>query len=307
MKKYQWLFLSLFLVGLLAACGISSRQNSITSALTSPQSTPITLTVSAAADLNYVFPEIGKLWEQETGNKVVFNFGSTGQLAQQIERGAPVDIFAAANKKFIEDLDAKGLIISETKALYGVGRITIWQRQDAELEVKEIKDLLKPEIKRIAIANPDHAPYGVAAKQALQSIGIWEILQPKLVLGENIRQTKQYAEMGNVDIAIVALSISINKSGKWTLIDDALHKPLAQMLAVPKSSPHPDVAQKFAYFINSTKGRALMQKYGFVLPSEPPNVSMFRRFLTKNLPHPNPPLAKGREQDFWSSPLARGN
>jgi molybdate transport system substrate-binding protein len=270
MKKYQWLFLSLFLVGLLAACGISSRQNPITSAPAESQSAPITLTVSAAADLNYVFPEIGKLWEQETGNKVVFNFGSTGQLAQQIERGAPVDLFASANKKFIEDLDTKGLIISETKAFYGVGRITLWQRQDAEIEVKEIKDLLKPEIKRIAIANPDHAPYGVAAKQALQSIGIWEMLQPKLVLGENIRQTKQYAETGNVDVAIVALSISINKSGKWTLIDSALHKPLEQMLAVPKSSPHPDIAQKFAYFINSTKGRTLMQKYGFVLPSEMP-------------------------------------
>ena len=271
MKKHRWLFLSLFLVGLLTACGIFSPQNPLpTSLAVLPKKTPITLTVSAAADLSYVFPEIGKLWEQETGNKVAFNFGSTGQLAQQIERGAPVDLFAAANKKFVEDLDAKGLIITGTKALYGVGRITLWQRQDATFEIKELKDLLKPEVKRIAIANPNHAPYGVAAREALQSLGIWEILQPKLVLGENVRQTQQYAETGNVDVAVVALSISVNKSGKWTLIDAALHKPLEQMLAVPQSSPHPEAAKQFATFINGNQGRPLMRKYGFVLLGEEP-------------------------------------
>ncbi len=258
------LLLVLFLVGILSACGINRQEAPIASI----QTVPVTLTISAAADLNYVFPEIGKLWEQETGNKVAFNFGSTGQLAQQIERGAPVDLFAAANKKFVEDLDARGLIISDTKALYGVGQITLWQRQDASVEIKELKDLLKPEIKRIAIVNPDHAPYGVAAKEALKSAGLWAILQPKLVFGENVRQTQQYVETGNVDVAITALSISVNKSGKWTLIDRELYKPLEQMLAVPKSSPHPESAKKFATFINGEKGRPVMQKYGFTLPSE---------------------------------------
>lgn len=228
------------------------------------------LIVSAAADLNYVFPEIAKLWEQETMNQVTFNFGSTGQLAQQIDRGAPVDLFAAANKKFVEELDKKGLIFSDTKALYGVGRITLWQKEGSNLEIKDIKDLTKPEISRIAIANPDHAPYGVAAKEAMQSAGIWEQIQPKIVFGENIKQTKQYAETGNVDVAIVALSISINKSGKWTLIPSELHKPLEQMLTVPKSSPHPDAAKKFAAFINGEKGRLLMRKYGFILSGEQP-------------------------------------
>ena len=230
----------------------------------------VQLIVSAAADLNYVFPEIAKLWEQETKHQVTFNFGSTGQLAQQIERGAPVDLFAAANKKFVEDLDKKGLIRSDTKALYGVGRIIIWQKEGSTLEIKGIKDLTNPAIKRVAIANPNHAPYGMAAREALQSAGIWEELQPKLVFGENIKQTQQYAETGNVDVAIVALSLSVNKSGKWTLIPSELHKPLEQMLAVPKSSPHPDVAKKLATFINSEKGRLLMRKYGFVLAQEMP-------------------------------------
>ncbi|MGL5135004.1 MAG: molybdate ABC transporter substrate-binding protein [Planktothrix sp.] len=268
MKKYQWLWLSLFFIGILSACGIANQKTSIETISSPPP--PINLTVSAAADLNYVFPEIGRLWEQETGNQVTFNLGSTGQLAQQIDRGAAVDLFAAANKQFVEDLDAKGLIISNTKALYGVGRITLWQRPEATVEIKQLQDLLKPEVKRIAIANPDHAPYGIAAREALQSVGIWETLQPKLILGENVRQTQQYAETGNVDVAIVALSISVNKPGKWTLIDDNLHKPLEQMLAVPKNAPYPEAAKQFASFINSEKGRPLMQKYGFVLPGEEP-------------------------------------
>ncbi|QZZ20590.1 molybdate ABC transporter substrate-binding protein [Leptothermofonsia sichuanensis E412] len=267
MKKYRWVLFAL--VGLLMACGATPTQRSSTSGTSpTPKTEPITLTVSAAADLNYVFPEIGKRWEQETGNKVTFNLGSTGQLAQQIERGAPVDLFAAANRKFVEELDRHGLVFSETKELYGVGRLTLWQREDSPLEIRDIKDLTSPEVKRVAIANPDHAPYGVAAREALQSAGIWDELQPKLILGENIKQTQQYAETGNVDVAIAALSISVGKPGKWVLVPENLHKPLEQMLVVPKNAPHPEAAKQFAAFINGERGRPLMRKYGFVLPGE---------------------------------------
>lgn len=268
MKKYQWLFFSLFLIGLLAACDISSQQNPITSAPAASQSTPITLTISAAANLNSVAPEIGKLWEQQTGNKALFNSGVTTKLAQQIEQGAAVDLFAAANKKAIEDLDQKGLIISETKRVYAIGAIGIWQRQDSPIEIKNIQDLLNPKIKRIAIANPATAPYGIAAREALQSVGIWEQLQSQMILGENITQAQQYVETGNVDVAIVALSNTINKSGKWTAIDSKLHKPLEQMLAIPKNAPYLKEAKEFADLIASQKGRALIQKYGYLLPLE---------------------------------------
>ncbi|WP_205370077.1 molybdate ABC transporter substrate-binding protein [Thermoleptolyngbya sp. PKUAC-SCTB121] len=261
----RWAWVGL-LVGLLGSCNVASNV-APESALPVAQEL-VTLTVSAAADLNYVFPEIGKQWEAETGHRVTFNLGSTGQLAQQIERGAPVDLFAAANRKFIEDLDEKGLIRSETKTLYGVGRIVLWQRADSPLDLKTLQDLTKPEVTRVAIANPDHAPYGVAAREAMQSAGIWDAIQPKLVFGENIKQTQQYAETGNVEVAIAALSISVGKPGKWTLIPAELHQPLEQMLAVPKSAPHPELAQQFAAFINGEKGRPLMRKYGFVLPGE---------------------------------------
>ena len=270
-KVITLLALGIFTLWAIAGCNFSAPTTETSqSTIPSIKQETVALTVSAAADLNYVFPEIAKLWEQETKGQVTFNFGSTGQLAQQIDRGAPVDLFAAANKKFVEDLDKKGLILSDTKALYGIGRITLWQKKGSTLELKDIKDLTKPEVKRVAIANPDHAPYGMAAREAMQSAEIWEDIQPKLVFGENVKQTQQYAETGNVDVAIVALSLSVNKSGKWTLIPSELHKPLEQMMAVPKSSPHPDVAKKFAAFINGEKGRLLMRKYGFVLPQEQP-------------------------------------
>lgn len=269
MKVRNWFF-GLMAVGLLAALGFSSLPSSSINSAAAPDSAPITLTVSAAADLNDAFPEIGALWEQETGNKVVFNLGSTGQLAQQIERGAPVDLFAAANQSFVEQLDQAGLVFSDTKALYGIGRLTLWQREGSPVVVKDLKDLLKPEVQRVAIANPDHAPYGMAAREALQSAGLWDTLQPKLVLGENIKQTQQYAETGNVEVALVALSLSVEKPGQWTLVPEASHKPLEQMLAVPKNAPHPEAARHFAAFINGDQGRPIMQKYGFILPGENP-------------------------------------
>lgn len=234
------------------------------------QEPPVTLTVSAAADLTPAFEELGGLFEQETGTKVTFNFGSTGQLAQQIEQGAPVDLFAAANVSFVEALEQKNLIIPETKALYAQGRITVWTRSDNPMKLERLEDLARPEVEHIAIPNPEHAPYGVAAREALQSVGVWERVTSKLVFGENVRQTLQYAEAGNVDAAIVALSLSIQSKERWVLISEKLHKPLNQALAVIRTTQHEVEARRFANFINSPQGRTLMRKYGFILPGEEP-------------------------------------
>lgn len=234
------------------------------------QEGPIKLTVSAAADLTPAFEELGPVFEQETGIKIAFNFGSTGQLAQQIEQGAPVDVFAAANVSFVEALEQKNLIISETKALYAQGRITLWTRTDNSMRLERLEELAQPQVQRIAIANPEHAPYGVAAREALHSVGVWERVTSKLVFGENVRQTLQYAEAGNVDAAIVALSLSIQSKGRWVLISEKLHKPLNQALAVIKTTRHEVEARRFASFINSPQGRTVMRKYGFILPGEEP-------------------------------------
>jgi molybdate transport system substrate-binding protein len=141
---------------------------------------------------------------------------------------------------------------------------------DSSLRIERIADLTVPEIKRVAIANPDHAPYGMAAREALQSAGIWEALQPRLVLGENVRQALQYAETGNVDVAIVALSLSITSKGRWTLIPEELHRPIDQALAVIRATKFEQEARRFGAFVLGPQGRPIMRKYGFVMPGEVP-------------------------------------
>lgn len=235
-------------------------------------SADVTLTVAAAADLTPAFQELGALFTGQTGIEVIFTFGSTGQLAQQIEAGAPFDLFAAANQSFVTELQELGLVFEDTVALYAQGRITLWTRADSPFTIGSIQDLAQSRIERIAIANPEHAPYGVAAREALQSVELWDALQPKLILGENVAQTLQYAETGNVDVAIVALSLSVaaGDEGRYVLIPAELHNPLNQALAVINTTPHEAEARQFAAFINSETGREVMQHYGFILPGEEP-------------------------------------
>jgi len=223
-------------------------------------------TVAAASDLTPVFEEIGRQFESVHKTKVVFVFGSTGLLTKQIENGAPVDLFAAANVSYIDQLEQKGLIVPGTKQIYARGRITLWTPADSNLRLAGIEDLARPEVQRIAIANPDHAPYGLAARQALESAGIWDRVQRKLVYGDNIRQALQYAETGNVDVAIVALSLSTQSRGRWTLIPEELHKPIDQAFGIIKGARNEQTAREFAAFLNVPQGRAVMQKYGFVFP-----------------------------------------
>ncbi|MEJ5224158.1 MAG: molybdate ABC transporter substrate-binding protein [Anaerolineales bacterium] len=227
------------------------------------------LTVAAAADLQFAFTEMGTLYEQETGNRVVFSFGSTGQLAQQIENGAPFDLFAAANISFVDDLAQKNLVLPDTVALYARGRIVLAVNRESGISAVSLEDLLSEKITHIAIANPDHAPYGIAAKEALISAGVWDKIQDKIVYGENVRQTLQFIQTGDAQVGIVALSVANVPEVTWTLIDDSLHNPLDQALAIVASSLHQQQAKEFAAFINGVHGRPIMQKYGFVLPGEP--------------------------------------
>lgn len=227
------------------------------------------LTIAAAADLMPAFTEIGPLFTAQTGIPVVFNFGSTGQLAQQIERGAPVDLFYAANRSFIEALAAQQIVDPSSLTVYAQGRITIWTRTDSGLQPQQISDLADPAYQRIAIANPEHAPYGQAAREALERSGIWAAVQDRLVFGENVAQTLTFADTGNVEVAIVALSLSVQSNGYWVLIPTELHPdhPLIQAAGIVRSSRYPIAARQFMEFVNGPQGRPVMEKYGFVLPA----------------------------------------
>ena len=224
------------------------------------------LTVAAAADLTNAFEEIAKEFQSATNTKVVFNFGSSGLLAKQIENGAPIDLFVAANVDYINQLEQKGLIVPDTKKLYARGRLIIWTSKDSPIRIEKITDLTQPEVKRIAIANPEHAPYGMAARQALERAGLWDSVKPKLVYGENIRQTLQYAQTGNVEVALVALSLSAQSDGHWILVPEELHNPLDQAFAVIKGAKNEAGARAFADFLLGERGQAIMKKYGFTKP-----------------------------------------
>jgi molybdate transport system substrate-binding protein len=220
------------------------------------------LTIAAASDLTPAFEEIGREFESAHKTKVVFVFGSTGLLTRQIENGAPMDLFAAANVSYIDELEGKGLIIPDSKAVYARGRITLWTPEDSNLRLQGIADLTRPEVQRIAIANPDHAPYGLAAKQALENAGIWDRVKPKLVYADNIRQTLQFAETGNVEVAIVALSLSVQSKGRWSLIPEELHQPIDQALGIMKSTKNEAAAREFVAFVKGSQGQTILKKYG---------------------------------------------
>jgi molybdate transport system substrate-binding protein len=219
--------------------------------------------VAAAADLIPAFEEIGREFEAANKTKVVFSFGSTGLLSRQIENGAPMDVFAAASIDFINQLEQKGLILPDTKGIYARGRITLWVPKESSVKIEKLTDLTRAEVKRLAIANPDHAPYGMAAREALQKAGVFEQVKSKLVYGDNIRQTLQFAETGNVDVAIVALSLSKQSDGQWTLIPQELHNPIDQGIAVIKGTKNEKTARDFVSFVNGQQGQAILAKYGF--------------------------------------------
>jgi molybdate transport system substrate-binding protein len=225
------------------------------------------LRVAAAADLALAFKEVGAAFEKESGKRVDFTFGSTGLLAKQIAEGAPFDVFAAANMSFVDDVVKDGSCLAETRALYAKGRIVVWSKDPWALP-KEIGDLRSPKYTKIAIANPSHAPYGRAAQQALTKAGVWSAIEPRAVYGENVQQTLLFARSGNADVAVVALSLAITSPGNFVPIDPALHEPLDQALVVCKGGAKTNEARAFARFVGSEAGRAIMRKYGFLLPGE---------------------------------------
>lgn len=226
------------------------------------------LVIAAAADLSFALKDAARSFEETTGIKSVLSLGSTGNLAAQIENGAPFDVFFAANVKYMDELDGKGLILSETRRLYARGRIVLAVNKKSGIMVNALEDLLDPGAARIVIANPGHAPYGVAAKEALISKGLWERIKPKIVYGENVRQALQYIQTGDAVAGIVALSVADVPEINYKMIDEGLHEPIDQACAVIKTSRHRKEAVAFIAFVNSPAGRAIMKKYGFKLPGE---------------------------------------
>jgi molybdate transport system substrate-binding protein len=226
--------------------------------------------VAAAADLKAAFGEVSAAFEKKTGTVVKASLGSTGLLAKQIKEGGPFDVFAAANVSYVDDVVKAGVCDGSTQGLYARGRIVVWTSKKATVSPPStIADLKDGRFLKVAIANPDHAPYGKAAEQALEHAGVLDAVKPKLVMGENVQQTLQFAQTGNVEAAIVALSLAIvAKDGTYVPVDESLHAPIDQALVVCKNGGNADSGKQFAEFVASADGRAIMKRYGFLLPGE---------------------------------------
>jgi len=229
---------------------------------------PPALTVFAAADLAFAFREIVPRFEKALGVKVTLVLGSTGNLATQIQHGGPADVFFAADEQFVDRLVAQQALIPETRALYAQGRLVLATAKRLGSKLLDLRALGDARVHHVAIANPAHAPYGRRAEAALRKLGLWEAIQPKLVFGENIRQTLQLIQSGAAEAGIIALAIANVPEVEWVPIDASLHAPLNQAVAVVKRSARPELGLAFIQFVNGPEGREIMKRYGFVLPGE---------------------------------------
>jgi len=239
--------------------------------LTSPLWAGDKVTIAAAADLKFALDEIvDQFSRSHPGDKVEAIYGSSGKFQTQIQQGAPYDLFFSADIAYPRALAAAGFAASPVKP-YAIGRLVLWS---ASLDARNLQlaDLAAPRFKRIAIANPKHAPYGKRAEEALKAAGVWEKVKDRLVFGENIAQTAQYVQTGNAQVGLLALSLALNpelaRQGGHALIPDNLHQPLEQGFIITRRAAANPVAARFADYMDSPGARALMAKYGFVLPGE---------------------------------------
>lgn len=229
------------------------------------------LTVAAAADMKFAMADIVAAFNQShPGDKVEVTFGSSGKTFTQIQQGAPYDMFFSADIKFPKELIAKGFA-QPAPIPYAVGRLVLWST-DPKVKTMTMQDLLASDIKRIAIANPKHAPYGKRAEEALKASGVWEKIESKLVLGEDIVQTSQFVQTGNAQVGLLALSLAMSPKmsqlGFYQLLPDALHEPLNQAFVITKHGKDNPLSTTFADYMQSPASRATMVRYGFALPGE---------------------------------------
>lgn len=230
--------------------------------------------VAAAADLKFAMEEIVQAFAANTGKSVRLAFGSSGNFRRQIAEGAPFEMFMSADEGFVFALAKEGYTLDEG-TLYAIGRLVIIVPHGSALKAdSELKDLAAGiqdgRVKKFAIANPEHAPYGRAAQQALIKAGLWDKLQDRLVLGENVSQATQFATSGSAQGGIVALSLArspaISKLGNYALLPAESHEPLRQRMVLLKKAG--ETAKEFYAFVQRPDARAVFRRYGFVLPTE---------------------------------------
>ncbi len=229
------------------------------------------IVIAAASDLASVFPEVATRFQKETGKRVRINYGSSGQFLLQIENGAPIDVFFSADMQYPQRLQSEGLAVPNSLYKYAIGKLVLYVPNRSPLDPAQgLRALLSPQVARIAIGNPQHAPYGRAAVEALKKEGLYPQLQSKFVMGENISQTAQFVQSGNADAGLIALSLAMSPSmksaGRYAEIPASDYAPLEQAAVILKSSKDKATAAQFLDFIRRPEIIHLLSQSGFTPP-----------------------------------------
>jgi molybdate transport system substrate-binding protein len=254
-------------IAVLALCAIAlfgcRRRNtpSPSDAGTHPHAAEIR--VAAASSLGGTLEALGEAFARTSGTRVVPIFGATGTLARQIQEGLPVDVFMSADNETPARLAMTGYLANDTVAPFARGVLVLYARPDAPVHVTALAQLNDPAVQRIAIANPEHAPFGRAAREALTRVGRWDVLSPRVVMAENVREAFEFARTGNADVAFTAQSVTMGAPGTATPLDPTLYSPIDESLGVVSHCEHPDEARAFVAFVRSAPARAILSAHGF--------------------------------------------
>ena len=242
----------LIVIFILSSVGCSSRNGG--------EKPPVL--VAAAANLLKVSRPLEVAFQRSGAGEVTFSFASSGQLEQQIRQGAPFDVYVPAARSFSQALERDGFVEGQAQ-LFALGRLAAWSRQ---FELESLEEFREDRIRRVAVANPRFAPYGMAAQEALQASGLWQALQPKLVYGESVAHAFQMAETNNAEAALVAVALVQDADRPYLLIDQSLHRPIEQTAAVLKRSENKQAAWAFVEFLSTVEAMRILEAYGFGLP-----------------------------------------
>jgi molybdate transport system substrate-binding protein len=239
--------------------------------LIAPAAAAGTISIAAAADLKFCMDDLVAAFKNAHAAATVnVSYGSSGNFSTQIRQGAPFDLFFSADIQYPRDLARDGFSEGESQR-YAVGRIVLWSAS-MDATMMTLADLAHPDVRKIAIANPQHAPYGKRAQEALQASHLWDKVDDKIVYGENIAQTAQFVQSGNAQVGIIALSLALNPDlaakGGYYLIPDSLHRPLEQGFILTKRAAGNPLATAFADYVRSAPARAIMVHYGFALSDQ---------------------------------------
>ena len=225
--------------------------------------------IAAASDLNPALNDIARDFEAQTGHPAEVTYAASGSLFAQIQNGAPFDVFMSANLQYPRELIAAGYAESELLAVFAVGKLVLWVPRESRLDLDRGLDAL---IKagRVVIANPQHAPYGAAAAEALRRAGLYEQLRPRMVVAENVAQAAQFVHSGNADAGLISLSSAMSPAmrdaGRYWILPAGSHPPLTQAAVLVKGRRRNVAATKFLLFLHSEQAARHLRQYGFEVP-----------------------------------------